>query len=69
MITAPSDGATVAGIVTITANASDDVGVVGVQFLLDGVTLGAEKLQVYRIDVVGHHHSIRWSLYIDSKST
>src|SRR3989442_7428872 len=35
-VTTPAAGATVAGIVTIAANASDDVGVAGVQFQLDG---------------------------------
>jgi len=39
-ITAPVAGATVSGSVTVTANASDDVGVVGVQFQLDGLPLG-----------------------------
>src|SRR5438093_201173 len=39
---APTAGATVAGIVTVTASASDNVGVVGVQFSLDGANLGAE---------------------------
>jgi trehalose-6-phosphatase len=41
-ITAPSSGATVSGSVQVTASASDDVGVAGVQFYLDGSTLGAE---------------------------
>jgi hypothetical protein len=42
-ITAPAGGATVSGsTVTVSATASDDVGVVGVQFELDGATLGAE---------------------------
>jgi chitodextrinase len=41
-ITAPAAGVTVAGTVTVSANASDNVGVVGVQFKLDGVNLGAE---------------------------
>jgi hypothetical protein len=42
-ISAPASGATVAGAaVTISANASDNVGVSGVQFKLDGVNLGAE---------------------------
>ena len=41
-VTAPLSGATVAGIVTVTAAASDDVTVAGVQFLLDGAGLGAE---------------------------
>ena len=41
-ITAPASGATVSGTVTVSANASDNVGIAGVQFLLDGVALGAE---------------------------
>src|SRR3989442_564141 len=41
-ITAPSAGATVSGTITVSANASDDVGVAGVQFMLDGAPLGAE---------------------------
>src|SRR5256712_1131567 len=41
-ITAPAAGATVAGTITVSASATDNVGVVGVQFKLDGVNLGAE---------------------------
>src|SRR5215472_12615967 len=41
-MTAPSNGATVSGTVAVSANASDNVGVVGVQFRLDGASLGAE---------------------------
>jgi hypothetical protein len=41
-ITAPTGGATVSGTVDVNANASDDVAVLGVQFLLDGSPLGAE---------------------------
>ncbi|HET7766805.1 MAG TPA: Ig-like domain-containing protein [Burkholderiales bacterium] len=41
-ITAPANGATVKGTVTLTASATDNVGVVGVQFLGDGMALGAE---------------------------
>lgn len=41
-ITAPASAATVSGSVTVSANASDNVGVVGVQFQLDGANLGAE---------------------------
>ena len=42
-ITAPADAATVSGSsVTVSASASDDVAVLGVQFKLDGVNLGAE---------------------------
>ena len=36
----PVNGATVSGIVTVTANATDNVGVTGVQFQLDGANLG-----------------------------
>ena len=42
MITAPTDGSTLSGTVTITANVSDNVGVAGVQFYLDGALLGTE---------------------------
>jgi len=41
-ITAPSNGATVTGTIAVNATASDNVGVVGVQFKLDGANLGAE---------------------------
>src|SRR5207245_1644162 len=41
-ITSPVSGATVGGTTSVTANASDNVGVVGVQFLLDGANLGVE---------------------------
>ena len=42
-LTAPSAGSTVSGSsVTVSTNASDNIGVSGVQFLLDGTNLGAE---------------------------
>ena len=41
-MSAPADGATVAGTTSVTALAADNVGVAGVQFLLDGVNLGSE---------------------------
>ncbi|MBM3271900.1 fibronectin type III domain-containing protein [Candidatus Kaiserbacteria bacterium] len=41
-ITSPSNGATVSSTISVTANASDAVGVVGVQFKLDGTNLDAE---------------------------
>ena len=52
-ITAPLTGATVGGTTTVTATASDNVGVAGVQFLLDGVALGAEQ--------TGPSFSLPWS--------
>jgi hypothetical protein len=41
-LTAPANGATVLGTVAVSATASDNAGVVGVQFKLDGANLGAE---------------------------
>jgi hypothetical protein len=41
-ITSPAAGATVSGTVSITANATDNVGVVGVQFQIDGNNFGPE---------------------------
>ncbi len=41
-LTAPVDGSTVSGTVTVSANASDNVGVAGVQFNVDGVNSGGE---------------------------
>ena len=43
-ITAPADGSTVLELVTITASATDNVGVAGVQFLLNGSPFGAEDI-------------------------
>jgi len=41
-ISSPASGATVSGSVSLSASASDNVGVVGVQFRVDGANLGAE---------------------------
>src|SRR5438876_8593403 len=41
-ITSPASGVTVSGTITVTASASDNVGVAGVQFQLDGLNAGAE---------------------------
>src|SRR3989449_4317819 len=41
-ITGPADGSTVSATMAVSATASDSVGVVGVQFKLDGANLGAE---------------------------
>jgi hypothetical protein len=51
-VTAPIPGSTVSGTVPVTATASDDVGVAGVQFKLDGGNLGAE--------VTAQPYSINW---------
>lgn len=47
VVTAPSEGATVAGSVTITADASDDDGVGGVDFFVDGQLLFADTQPPY----------------------
>ena len=41
-MTAPSSGAIVTSTITLSATANDNVGVSGVQFLLDGVNVGSE---------------------------
>jgi hypothetical protein len=43
-ITSPASGSTVSGTVTLSATASDNVGVVGVQFRLNGVNLSTEDV-------------------------
>src|ERR1700704_6517577 len=43
-LTAPAANATVSGAIPVSAAASDNVGVVGVQFRLDGAPLGAEDV-------------------------
>jgi len=41
-ITSPANGATVSGTIQVSATASDNVGVAGVQFFVDGSALGSE---------------------------
>jgi Bacterial Ig domain/Beta xylosidase C-terminal Concanavalin A-like domain/Fibronectin type III domain len=41
-IMSPSNGSSTSGTITVTAAATDDVGVVGVQFMLDGAAAGQE---------------------------
>ncbi len=43
-LTAPTSGATVSGVVTLLATASDDTGIAGVQFRIDSVNTGAEDI-------------------------
>ncbi|MGA7616040.1 MAG: Ig-like domain-containing protein [Thermoanaerobaculia bacterium] len=46
-ITYPADGSTVGGTVTVTATATDDVGVTGVEFYLDGVLQATDTVAPY----------------------
>jgi hypothetical protein len=49
-VTSPANNASVSGMQTVTAIADDNVGVVGVQFKLDGVNLGSEDtIQPYSV--------------------
>src|SRR5262249_46719943 len=61
-ISAPTAGSTVSGSsVTVSASASDNVGVVGVQFLLDGANLGSEDTTA--------PYSITWDTTTATNST
>jgi hypothetical protein len=60
-VTAPVSGATVSGIVTITASASDNVGVAGVRFKVDGASVGGEDLSA--------PYSISWSTTLSSNGS
>jgi hypothetical protein len=42
-VTSPADASTASGSITLRASASDNVGVVGVQFTVDGVNVGPER--------------------------
>src|SRR5206468_3534531 len=48
-ITAPTGGSNVSGTTTVSATASDNVGVAGVQFQLDGAALGSERSEERRV--------------------
>src|SRR5436309_10555397 len=48
-ITSPSSGSTVSGTITVTASASDNVGVVSVQFLLDGNVAAEDTSSPYSV--------------------
>ena len=48
-VTSPSAGQTVSGTINLTATATDNVGVVGVQFLVDGATYGTEAASGYSV--------------------
>jgi hypothetical protein len=48
-LTAPSNGSTVSGNTTISASASDNVGVTKVEFLADGVVVGTDTSSPYSV--------------------
>jgi hypothetical protein len=59
-ITQPANGATVSETVVVSATASDNVGVVGVQFKLDGANLSDEDTTV--------PYAIKWDTAFQSGS-
>jgi poly(hydroxyalkanoate) depolymerase family esterase len=50
-LTAPASGATLSGSVTLTANASDNVGVARVDFLVDGAVAGSDTTSPYSLSL------------------
>ena len=48
-LTNPTDGATLGGVTTLFASASDDVGVVRVQFKIDGALVGIDTVAPYEL--------------------
>ncbi|HYI02556.1 Ig-like domain-containing protein [Hyalangium sp.] len=48
-LTAPEEGATLAGTVTLSATASDDVGVTRVEFYVDGAIIGSDTTAPYSV--------------------
>ena len=48
-MTAPAQGSTVSSTVTVSAMATDDVGVTSVEFLLDGVSIGSDTTAPYAV--------------------
>jgi len=60
-ITSPLSGATVSGTITVSANASDNIGVAGVQFKLDGTNLGSED--------TASPYSVSWNTTLSSNAS
>src|SRR5207244_11536811 len=60
-ISSPATGATVAGTILVSNAHSDNVGVVGVQFKLDGINLGPE--------VTAEPYSISWNTTLVANGT
>jgi hypothetical protein len=48
-LTNPAAGATLGGVATLVADASDDIGVVGVQFKIDGALMGIDTVAPYEL--------------------
>ncbi len=48
-LASPAPDAVLAGAVTLSATASDDVSVYGVRFLVDGVSIGVDRYPPYSI--------------------
>ena len=68
-LTSPTTGTTLSGPVTLTATATDNIGVVGVQFQLNGAHLGAEDTTAPFALPWGHHGNGSWAVYVDRYRT
>ena len=66
-LSAPASGATVSGSVSVSANASDNVGVVGVQFRLDGNVLGSEDTTSPYSVLLDHDRYQQWHAFADRR--
>jgi subtilisin family serine protease len=67
-ITSPANGATVSGTITVSANASDDVGVTRVELYVDGGLLGTDTSSPYQFSwntasVANGSHSLQTRAY------
>ena len=68
-LSAPASGATVSGSLNVSATASDNVGVVGVQFKLDGVNLGTEDTSAPYDSHLGFDDGKQWCAFADGRRT
>ena len=66
-ITAPVDRPPVSGSITVSATASDDVGVASVQFKLDGSPLGGPTHGTAVLDHVGQRHDLERLAHADRR--
>ena len=56
----------VTGTINVNANASDNTGVVGVQFLFNGSNLGAEDVSAPYSVIMEYYDSPKWNIYVNS---
>ncbi len=64
-LTSPTNGSALSGTVNINATATDNIGVVGVQFQLNGTNLGAEDTVHPLLDILEYYWSGSRSIHIN----